>query len=157
MLAQNAIIILIARFLGGFVGGGTFVILSVFIAEISENHIRGFLSSSLVFMCNVGVLFAFVIGDFYSYHTAILIYTIFPLLFCIGVFFLPETPVFLIRNGKLNEAKKSLAFYRNVKEFSIEADEIYETELKIMTDNKDQGEVRQNSLKLNDFCEYLYN
>lgn len=127
----------------------------VFIAETSEDHIRGLLSSALVFFCNVGVLCAFVIGHFFSYKVASTIYTIFPILFCISVYFLPETPVFLMRDNKISEAESSLAFYRNKEKFTQQTCYIYRAELEKLKNCENNIEKCENSLKLSDFSEFV--
>lgn len=149
LYAQNEYYILTARFLGGFVGGGVFVIVPIFIAEIAEDNIRGLLSSFLVFNCTLGCLFAFVFGHFLTYHRAAMLYSIFPILGAIAIYFLPETPIYLMRLNKTDEAEKSLLFYRNKRQFPSNDDPELE---KLKKSESSKSEDNKNdTLKLSDF------
>lgn len=54
----------------------------------------------MVFACNIGILFAFILGNFFSYITSPIVLMGIPVLFLMGILFFPETPQFLIKCGK---------------------------------------------------------
>lgn len=148
--------------MGGFGGAGAFIILPLFVAEIAEDSVRGTLGSLLVLSCNIGILIAFILGNYLSYHIQAIILALVPVLFCIAFSFFPETPQYLMTMGKeevkitnfyfecmaleqINdfhfvdqEAEESLRFYRNVSNVKTsEETEPFKSELeKLRTSNQ---------------------
>ncbi|CAO1413721.1 unnamed protein product [Diamesa hyperborea] len=111
-------VLIFSRFLSGLAGGGIFVIVPVYIAEISEDRIRGLLGSTLVFCCNMGLFSAYVFGTYFSYSTVPLIFIPFSLLFLVCFLSVPETPLYLMKQNKYKEAEKSLKYFRCISEKS---------------------------------------
>lgn len=60
---------------------------------------RGFLGSFLVLFCNIGILLAYVLGNYVSYTTFPIVFLVLPIVFFIGFIFLPETPQYLFKIG----------------------------------------------------------
>ncbi|XP_055858511.1 facilitated trehalose transporter Tret1-like isoform X2 [Episyrphus balteatus] len=113
----------IARFLGGLTGGGIFVVISIFIAEIADPKIRGSLGSLFIFSINSGMVSGFVIASYIPYYVipgAILTLPIFNLLLLLRY---PETPQYLLRKGLTASAEKSFKFYKNFSNESKEHDQ----------------------------------
>lgn len=125
-----------ARILAGFFGGGGYVIVSLFLSEIANDRVRGTLCSSLVLTENIGILMAFILGnycDFYMIPKFIIALTI---LFGVLLLFFAESPIFLVKQNRidvrtekdinyiinllklvsLQEAKKSIRFYQSLRE-----------------------------------------
>lgn len=90
----------ISRFLGGLSGGVAFVAVPIFIAEIAETEIRGFLGSMLVFTANFGIFFAYVAGAYLDFYVVPLVFLVLPIGLLVGFIFLPETPSFLAKQGR---------------------------------------------------------
>lgn len=92
-----------ARLVGGFFGGGgAYVIVPLFIAEISDDRIRGFLTSTYVLNESFGNLIAFIVAEFFGF-TGIPIFGILLAILCgILTFFIPETPLFLVKQNKID-------------------------------------------------------
>lgn len=90
----------IARFVGGLAGGVAFVAVPIYIAEIAETEIRGFLGSMLVFAANFGIFFAYVAGAYIDFYVVPLVFLALPIGLLTGFIFLPETPSYLARQGK---------------------------------------------------------
>lgn len=93
-------VLIFSRFLSGLAGGGIFVIVPVYIAEISEDRVRGLLGSTLVFCCNMGLFSAYVFGTYFSYSTVPLIFIPFSILFLVCFLSVPETPLYLMKQNK---------------------------------------------------------
>lgn len=68
--------------------------------NLSFHRIRGRLGALLLLSTNLGILFAFVIGEVFDYFTVSLCHLIVPLLFYVGVIFIEESPLFLIQKGR---------------------------------------------------------
>lgn len=95
------------------IGGGIFRILGLYTADISENHLRGGLSSIFPLTMYGGMLIMLILATYLDYFVLPLIGLVFPSLGFLLMFFLPETPHFLIEKKKYDEAFKSLKFYRS--------------------------------------------
>lgn len=113
----------LGRFLAGFSAGGSFTLIPLYIAEISQDKIRGSLGSFFILSTNFGMLLMYVVGEFFDYYTTPKIMLLLPASFLLLFSFFPETPIFLLRKNKLREAEKSLKFLRGCKhENSINED-----------------------------------
>ncbi|CAB0038887.1 unnamed protein product [Trichogramma brassicae] len=102
----------VARFIAGVAGSMSIFIVSTYVSEIASENIRGLLGSLLVFAINIGILLAFVAGTYMSYVLFHVFCMVFPVLFAVSFFFLPETPVYLLKRNRISEATRSLLYYR---------------------------------------------
>ncbi|KAJ8676719.1 hypothetical protein QAD02_012506 [Eretmocerus hayati] len=100
-----------ARALGGVSGAMGMFFVPVYVSEIASEANRGALGSLLLFGINIGVLVAFVAGSVLSYGAFALLGVAVVLVFVVGFYFLPETPVYLVRQGRTVEATKSLIYF----------------------------------------------
>lgn len=147
----------ISRFMGGLAGGGTFGVIPIYVTELADNNMRGILGTFMIFSCNIGVLFAFVLGYFLSYVTVAWIMAIPCFIFLLSFSFLPETPQHLLRQNKIDKAEKSFLYFRNVQVAMPELPENLKSELQKLKSNESLdpsigGSV--NTLKLEDFLDY---
>ena len=106
LFAQNHIHIYVARFIGGIAGTMAIFIVSTYVGEIASESVRGFLGSFLIFSINVGILMAFVAGTYLSFSLFHTLCLVFPVIFGISFFFLPESPVYLMRQNRYSEATR---------------------------------------------------
>ncbi|CAG9769809.1 unnamed protein product [Ceutorhynchus assimilis] len=101
-------VIYIARFLSGMAGNMCFIGAPMYIAEIADHRIRGFLSASIYIMLLLGILTVYAAGallPFYAVPTIGIVITsceviLFPIM--------PESPYFYIYNNKDEKAMTSL-------------------------------------------------
>lgn len=91
--------ICVSRFLTGVIGGGAQTCLTLFIAEIADDHIRGKLGTSAQLSRNMGILLAYVLGIFINYVQVSMIYIAISVLFVISFICVPPTPQYLLRIG----------------------------------------------------------
>lgn len=140
----------LARTLAGITGGGMLRTVSLYITEISENEIRGFLGSFFVFGLTSGFLVIFIAGTYGNFFVIPIVVLILPILYVIALLFLYDTPTSLLLRNKPDEAYKSFKFYRTlgndeeaIKHAKVEFD-ILKKSLEIKNDEK---------LKLSDFRE----
>lgn len=119
IFARNWFHIFLSRFLGGLSGGGLYIIIPLFISEISDDRflslvmpraelednlksislcfrIRGRLGSVFVFASGSGILFAYTCGTVFSYTLLPFLYIPLSLLFLIGTMFHPDSAHFLV-------------------------------------------------------------
>ncbi|XP_030383938.1 facilitated trehalose transporter Tret1-like [Scaptodrosophila lebanonensis] len=104
-----------ARFLAGVSSGGMFIVHPIFISEIADSRIRGSLSAMVMLSINLGILSGYIIGTHVPYHIIPAIVIFIPLTYLISSLFIPETPQYLIKQGKYAEAEKSFRYYKNLK------------------------------------------
>lgn len=137
----------LARFLAGLTGGGELRTISLYVAEISENRVRGQLGSFFMFGIVSGMLLIFVLGAFMDFFTVPLVILVLPTIFLVSVLFLPDTPTSLLLRNKCDEAFESMRFYRTDSgKVASEAVKIEFENLKKALENKNEEK-----LELKDF------
>lgn len=98
---------------------------------------------------------SFVAGNFLSYFRMPLVMIIIPTLFFLLVMFLPDTPLSLIKRNKLEEAKKSLLFYRSSRKVDNQLPEPVRLEFETLKRSLETQDAKQ-ELKLSDFSEFFF-
>lgn len=63
---------------------------------------RGTLGSIFILSMNLGILIAFVLGNYLSYVVVGVLMMVFPIGFLVAFMSLPETPPYLIHCGKIS-------------------------------------------------------
>ncbi|XP_037038802.1 facilitated trehalose transporter Tret1-like [Bradysia coprophila] len=143
----------LARLLAGCAGGGLYVCIPLFVSEIAEDRIRGTLGSLLLVCSNIGILMSFIAGAYVKYSLFPCIMIVFPLMFIISFYFLPETPQYLLQHDKVKEAENALRFYRNAQVCDDkEACQRFEQELAKITQFAKQNTINGEGIQLSDFC-----
>lgn len=68
------------------------------------------MGSTLVLCGNIGMCLAFILGHFCNYYTTPKVVIALTVLFAIGFFFFPESPIFLLKQNKndVSNAKKKM-------------------------------------------------
>jgi len=113
--APNANLLLISRlYLGLAIGVSSFAT-PLYIAEVSPTKIRGTLVSMFQLLITVGILAAYVSDSYFadnnnpeSWRPMFYVGVIPAMILFIGMFFLPETPRWLMSKGREDEARKVL-------------------------------------------------
>lgn len=106
------LIIYTARFILGFTCGIITVASPLYSEEIAEVRIRGALGVYLDLMFNVGILYVYVVGAVLPYLWMSISSTMLPVLFAVAFFWMPESPIYLLSKGQIDEAEKSLSWLR---------------------------------------------
>lgn len=145
----------VGRFLAGLSAGGVFVLIPLYVAEISEDKIRGTLGSFFIFSINFGTLLTFIAGNYLEYKTVAYVMVALPIIFLIVFVFLPETPQFLIKCGKEKDAEKSLKFLRGCKS-SAETPEFVKTELQELSKKNSENSNKNESSVLDQLSKYSF-
>ncbi|CAB3244853.1 unnamed protein product [Arctia plantaginis] len=113
-IASSIKLVLAARFLAGITGGAALVLGPVFISEVADDSVRGFLASAPIFLYCFGTFFSYLIGWYMVYRT--IIWT--NLIVCVSVTILlglvTESPIYLLRQKREEDAKLSIAKYRGL-------------------------------------------
>ncbi|KAH8344380.1 hypothetical protein KR084_010497 [Drosophila pseudotakahashii] len=98
----------LGRFLIGISTGSFCVVAPMYISEIAETSIRGSLGTLFQLLLTIGILFIYVVGNWVTWQTLSMLCLVIPIVLLIGLFFLPETPVYLLKRGKRSEANSAL-------------------------------------------------
>ena len=112
MFAKNSAMLIIGRLLYGFSSGAFGLLVPAYTSETAEKSIKGALGSLQQLIVTLGVLFVGILGKYTDWETMTGIFLFIPILMTIWMIFMPESPVFLVSKGKMEEAKKSLLFLR---------------------------------------------
>jgi len=89
------------------------------VSEIAEPRVRGALGSLMQFQITVGIMFVtgLNINGAVDWVVTTGICAGLPVLMVVAMLFVPDSPVFLVRKGKMDEANKSLTWLRGKKLF----------------------------------------
>lgn len=103
---------IIGRFFVGIAGGAYCFNIPVYVGEASSKEIRGILLTFHQAFVRLGVVFVYILGSGTNIFTLNIVCGLLVLILTVGFIFLPETPVFLVRNNNCEEAEKSIATLR---------------------------------------------
>ncbi|XP_073962531.1 facilitated trehalose transporter Tret1-like [Choristoneura fumiferana] len=119
-------VLLTAIFISG-IGGAAFLVVPVFISEFCQESIRGGMTSGAMIFYAVGMIISYAIGGYMDYYPMVYVCLSIAVLGIVLLGTLKESPLFLMMKGREQEAKESLAFYRNIKADSKEIQHEIET------------------------------
>jgi sugar porter (SP) family MFS transporter len=112
-LATGAAFLAIARFVLGLAVGGAGMVVPVYIAESSPSRVRGSLVSLQQFLITVGILLSYginyLLADAQAWRLMLGIGVVPALALLVGMFFLPESPRWLVGMDRDEEARAVLA------------------------------------------------
>ncbi|XP_072948104.1 facilitated trehalose transporter Tret1-like [Epargyreus clarus] len=103
-----------SRFISGIAAGGCFNAVVMYVKEISQDSVRGVLGSMLVLVQNIGVLLMYIMGAYLDYNMVTWIVACIPVINGILLFQAPQSPAFLVKQGKIDEAIATVAFLRGL-------------------------------------------
>ncbi|XP_050357143.1 facilitated trehalose transporter Tret1-like [Nymphalis io] len=129
--ATNVTLLLIGRFVAGFSVGSNRPVTLVYLGEITSPKYRCYSLLCPSFSLSLGILLCHVIGGYISWRKSSYIYIVVNLLCLISLFFLKETPLWLISKGNIDEGIKSFIGFRGK---GIEA----ESELKLVLQRQNE-------------------
>ncbi|RZC36360.1 Sugar tr and/or MFS 1 domain containing protein [Asbolus verrucosus] len=120
--ADSIFVISAIRFIVGATEGALYTVLPMYIGEISDPQIRGFLTSTLTIAGIAGTLFINIIGQMYSIFSSSLICSMVPLIHFATFVWMPESPYYYIKKHQLKEAENSLKTLRGSEDVEEEMD-----------------------------------
>ncbi|KAK5641088.1 hypothetical protein RI129_009635 [Pyrocoelia pectoralis] len=107
-VTKNPIIFMIARFIGGMGAAIIPITVPVYTGEIADKDIRGRLGLSYILLTTSGTVAVLSAGPFMSYKWLSIVGAAFTVLCAITFHSFPESPYYLIKINKREEARKSL-------------------------------------------------
>ncbi|CAH0403037.1 unnamed protein product [Chilo suppressalis] len=106
--------LILARAIAGIPCSACYIVLPIYIKEISDIDLRGALGSLLILNRNIGYLASYVCADMMSVNALLWLGLMVPTVMFFVLILMPETPEFLVKQGKVDEAKAVLAWLRGV-------------------------------------------
>ncbi|XP_074025646.1 facilitated trehalose transporter Tret1 [Leptinotarsa decemlineata] len=125
--------IFVASCMTGLSGGLLEAPVLTYVAEITQPHLRGMLSTTSTMSVVIGILSQFILGTFFSWRTVTFINCAIPIISFTSLIFIPETPVWLITKNRYDEAKRSIAWLRGwttIDNIENEFQELYKHNMK---------------------------
>lgn len=123
-LAKSIEVICVARVLSGVIGNVAFVSTPMYIAEISEEAVRGFLAGMTYLGMLLGLVTAYLVVPYMEiWQSSMVGVAILVTQFCTFTF-MPESPYYFLMKNKRDKARDSLRWFRNTDDVEDELDEI---------------------------------
>ena len=131
-LSPNVAVLVLFRVVLGLAVGAAALIVPLYLSEIAPTEIRGAISSLNQLMITVGILLAFIVNALLANSGAwrwMLGLAVVPsVVLFIGMYFMPETPRWLVSRGREDDARDVLMRSRSEEEAENEIREIKEVE-----------------------------
>jgi PHD/YefM family antitoxin component YafN of YafNO toxin-antitoxin module len=126
----------------------------LYVAEISQDHIRGSLGSFFILSTNLGMLLIYIAGSTFDYFTTPKVMLLLPLAFSMLFTYFPETPVYLLRYNKPEAAVTSLKFFRSIRR-SDDLSQAASDDLQKMITKVNSDAARKRESNLNELSEMM--
>ncbi|KAK7579812.1 hypothetical protein V9T40_000441 [Parthenolecanium corni] len=110
--ATDVITLYIALIISGLAGGLHEAPVLTYVAEITEPQLRGMLGSTAPTTVIIGTVSQLILGNFYHWRTVVFFNMFFPIIAFTALCFIPESPHWLIANGRFEDAEKALCWLR---------------------------------------------
>lgn len=105
--------IFVARAFAGSAGNMAFVATPMYIAEIAEQKIRGFLSSLIYLMMLVGIFIIYAVAPYIPFYAHCVLGAVLAFIQLVIFPFMPESPYYLLYKDKYEDAERSLRRLRS--------------------------------------------
>ncbi|GGI39011.1 sugar porter family MFS transporter [Mammaliicoccus stepanovicii] len=128
--AQAMIMLVIGRFIIGLAVGGSSAIVPVYLSEMAPTDSRGSLSSLNQLMITIGILASYLVNyafaDMEAWRWMVGLAVVPSAILMAGVYFMPESPRWLLEHRSETSARNVMAITRNQQEIDKEIDEMKE-------------------------------
>lgn len=111
-MAPNFAILLIGRILGGLSAGLLATLFPTYLGEVGEPKYRGFFLAGPSIALALGILTTHVLGTFLHWRSVALYASVLPLIVVIVLYFIPETPCWLVSQNRFSDALESFRWLR---------------------------------------------
>ncbi|XP_008481538.1 facilitated trehalose transporter Tret1-like [Diaphorina citri] len=119
-------------------GSINLIMVLTYVAEITQPHLRGMLSATASMTTIFGTVSQLFLGSFLHWRSAAILNLLFPILALCALYFIPESPHWLISQGRMQEASASLCWLRGW----VTPDKV-QTELSQITKAIEESELKR--------------
>lgn len=140
LIAHTPWMIFLARFVGGVGRNMIYVVVPMYIGEIAEKNIRGVLGSFIYGSMNVGVILVYAFTPNFPFEFSPTIGLILITTQFILIYFIPESPYYLLMQNQTDKAKRNLEKLRQ-KHVDEEFEEITQHLINKKTNNNNTSEL----------------
>ncbi|KAI5692385.1 hypothetical protein M8J76_009150 [Diaphorina citri] len=123
-VSHNQTVVLVARFIGGFANVGCIMCVTLYVKEIASAEMRHKLANMFSMSFALGSVYIIAVSAFVSYDTLHWILLSINLLYLLLICFIPESPVYHIKNNDFQKARKSLEWLRKTTDETVLNSEI---------------------------------
>jgi MFS transporter, SP family, sugar:H+ symporter len=131
-LAPNVAVLVLFRVVLGVAVGAAALIVPLYLSEVAPTEIRGAVSSLNQLMIVVGILLAYIVNALLAaseaWRTMLGLAVVPSFVLLVGMYFMPETPRWLVSRGRDDEARDVLRQTRDEEAVEQEVTEIKEVE-----------------------------
>ncbi|XP_063545533.1 facilitated trehalose transporter Tret1-like [Cydia strobilella] len=114
LISAHPACLIVAQLCGGVAAGGSFCVAPTYVKEMAQDSIRGTLASSGILLQSMGMLIMYAMAPYLGYYTLLWIVVWLPVLNLVAMFWIPESPAFLVKTGRVEEAIKVMSWLREV-------------------------------------------
>lgn len=132
-------VLCVMRVLQGFIMSIVFIVVPLYLGEITCPSIRGSITGLYSMAWFIGYILEYCVGPFVSYMTFTAFTATISVIFTVFFVYQPETPHYLIMKGKNSEAKDSLEWLRSGSSMESISKELEEIEGSIKADFENQS------------------
>jgi SP family facilitated glucose transporter-like MFS transporter 8 len=112
IFGDSIIYLLVSRAMLGLCIAGVNMFTATYVSEISEDSIRGAIGNFRGLAAATGTITIYAIGTYLSVQDTGIVCLSIPVLFLLGYFWLPESPVFSLGRGRRTEAFQTYLWFR---------------------------------------------
>ncbi|XP_050307000.1 facilitated trehalose transporter Tret1 isoform X2 [Anthonomus grandis grandis] len=138
--------VFLALCITGFSGGLLEAPTLTYLAEVTTPNLRGVLASTSTVAVISGILTQFLLGTFFYWRTVALICSIMPVISCFLLFFVPESPYWLVSKNRLEEAQMSIAWLRGWLDMVEVEEEFKEFHKLLISKSQSETDVKSTNL-----------
>ncbi|XP_037967243.2 facilitated trehalose transporter Tret1 isoform X2 [Plutella xylostella] len=109
LISAKPVYLIVSQVFVGIASAGVYTCAPLYIKEISSDSIRGSMASAGIVLQSVGALIMFGIAPHLEYHTVLWLVTWIPVVNVLLLLKIPETPPYLVKRGKIDEARTTIA------------------------------------------------
>ena len=107
---SSTLMLFIGRFITGFSTGLVSMTAPVYIAETAPPSKRGFLGSGFQLAVTIGIFLTYFIGKYIAWSWLAGQSCLYPTAMLIAMLFMPESPTWLVKKGRISDATEALLF-----------------------------------------------
>ncbi|CAH1171153.1 unnamed protein product [Phaedon cochleariae] len=109
IIATDLTYFFLSRFLCGLGVGIVFTSIPMYVGEIADDEVRGSLGAFMLLFMVIGMLFSYVFGPYLTFKTFNVVLLVPPTaFFLLFLFFIPESPYYLVQTNKIERAEQAL-------------------------------------------------